>query len=79
MLDSTDALELWSRNPVIDDDAIGASGGSGVARLALAPKLPEHVRALRQEKDETTHEDEPEWGQKPLASSANSLSCRHGP
>jgi len=78
VLDSTNALELWSRNPVIDEDAVGASGGGGVARLALGTKLPQHIRAMLQGEGETTHEDEPEWGQKPFASSANSLSCRHG-
>jgi hypothetical protein len=70
VLDSTDALELWSRNPVIDEDAVGSSCGGRVARLALGTELPEHIGAMLQGEDETAHEEEPEWGQKPLAGSA---------
>ena len=77
MLDSTDALELWGRNPVIDDDAVGASGGGGVARLALGTELPEHIGAMLQGEEESAHDEKSQWGQKPLARSANSLSCRH--
>ncbi len=45
MLDSTDALELWSRNPVIDQDAVGSSRGGRVAHLALGVELPEYIGA----------------------------------
>ena len=77
MLDSTDALDLWRWNPVIREDGIGSSGGGPVSCLALGPELAEHVGAMLQGEDEGTHEDEPEWGQKPLARNANSLSYRH--